>query len=134
MTKTLLIECQVDVRWSDLDAMGHVNNTKSLVYAEIARVQWLQSLDVFLDNSIKQGPVVLAIDNLFLSPIYYPDRLWIELFAGDIGNSSFSIIHKISSNDRKRLFSEGKCKCVWVDFSQNQPIPVPDKVRNKYAD
>lgn len=45
------------VRWGDMDAMGHVNNTAYSRYLETARIEWLVSLGCKPDLHA-QGPVI----------------------------------------------------------------------------
>lgn len=125
-----LIEFPLDVRWGDLDALGHVNNSQNFVYAESARVQWLSTIEVGLHLLEKEGPVVLTISNHFILPIAYPQKLMVVLFSGDIGHSSFVIKHKILSYDSAQLFSEGECKCVWVNYQNVTSMKMPDKLRH----
>ena len=48
--KKLVYECTIPMRWGDMDAMGHINNTLYFRYLEIARVDWLHQFNAH------QGP------------------------------------------------------------------------------
>ena len=41
--KKLTLEMVIPIRWGDMDAMGHVNNTIYFRYLEIVRIEWLHS-------------------------------------------------------------------------------------------
>jgi acyl-CoA thioester hydrolase len=40
----VVIEKQIEIRWADLDAFGHVNNAVYLTYLEEARDSWLEAM------------------------------------------------------------------------------------------
>ena len=56
--KKLTYECRIPMRWGDMDAMGHINNTLYFRYLEIARVDWLTSIGA-APNPGGQGPVIV---------------------------------------------------------------------------
>jgi acyl-CoA thioester hydrolase len=41
-TKKLTLEMVIPIRWGDMDAMGHVNNTIYFRYLEIVRIECLR--------------------------------------------------------------------------------------------
>jgi acyl-CoA thioester hydrolase len=56
--KKLVYECTIPMRWGDMDAMGHVNNTIYFRYLEIARVDWLQQFNA-APGPEGAGPVIV---------------------------------------------------------------------------
>ena len=70
----------MDVRWREMDALGHVNNAQYLSYVEETRVQWFNSLQ----NGWQEGnaaPIVAAIHVDFRKPIVWPEQITVSLFA-----------------------------------------------------
>jgi len=51
----------IEVRWGDLDALNHVNNTAFLRYLEEVRIRWFESLDGPWEGD-DFGPVVVNIN------------------------------------------------------------------------
>ncbi len=49
--KKLVYEMTIPIRWGDMDAMGHVNNTTYFRYLETARIDWMRLIGVALDPS-----------------------------------------------------------------------------------
>src|SRR5690606_29824499 len=76
--KTPFFFCEIPVRWGDMDAYGHVNNTLYFRYFEEARFQWM--LEKGLPIKSDTHPVVVTIGCTFMRPIYHPDVLRIEVF------------------------------------------------------
>ena len=65
--KLLHIE-RIPIRWGDMDALGHVNNTVYFRYMEQARIGWLEALGVNLESKT-QGPVIISASCTFLKEL-----------------------------------------------------------------
>ncbi|MBB5216802.1 acyl-CoA thioesterase [Parapusillimonas granuli] len=78
--------CLIPVRWGDLDAMDHVNNTVYFRYFEEARVRLLAGAGVFGDAG--RGAVLAQTSCDFLKPVQYPATVVIRQGLVRIGRSS----------------------------------------------
>ena len=115
-----------DVRWGDMDAFGHVNNSRYLTYFEQIRIEWVRSLPLKnLGEPI--GPIIVTADCTYLKAIEYPAELEIKLFIGEAGNSSFMTNHEICVNGE--LHAHGKVKIVWFDYEKGKSVPFPEEIR-----
>ena len=93
-TPVALIRVPLSVRWRDLDAFNHVNNSKYLSYLEEARLRWMLGVPgQGLDDHV--APVVAAANLNYRRPIEWPAEVDIELFVERLGNTSVSIGHRI---------------------------------------
>jgi acyl-CoA thioester hydrolase len=120
--------CEIPVRWGDLDAYGHVNNTLYFRYFEEARFQWM--LDKGLPLKSDTHPVVITIGCTFLRPIFHPETLRIDLFISEPGRSSFMINYKVYTlSQPDTAAAEGYSKVVWVSSENGKSVPLPDVVR-----
>ena len=116
--------CEIPIRWGDMDAFGHVNNTLYFRYFEEARFKWMLHERVPMDDD--NHPVVVTIGCTFLRPLYHPDTLRIELAISEPGRSSFNMTYKVfSSHDPVNPCTEGYSKIVWVDRKTGKSIPLP---------
>ena len=59
--KKLTLEMVIPIRWGDMDAMGHVNNTLYFRYMEIVRIEWLHKIGGKPDPA-GEGPVIVVRD------------------------------------------------------------------------
>ncbi|HWU76897.1 MAG TPA: thioesterase family protein [Rhodanobacter sp.] len=125
-----LFIASVDVRWRDMDAFGHANNSVYLTYLEEARLQWLQHMAItFTDHS---APVLAASNLQYLRPIEWPATLRIELRCTRLGNSSLTLAHRvIDATDA--VYCTGDVVMVWIDPFAGKPVPLPDAVRSAAA-
>ena len=119
------------VRWSDMDAVGHVNNAAYFVYLEQARVSWLDSLNATGALSPTAcGPVVVTAHCSFHKPIAYPAIVEIQMYGGPAGRSSFDTFYEIcDAQDRKRIYTTASAKVVWVNHKSKKSAPLPDAIR-----
>lgn len=113
------------IAWGDMDALGHVNNARYLDYFQEARIEWLASINIDLQQ--KTGPVVIHVACTFLKPVVYPATLTLKSHTGTIGNTSFVIEHDLFQDGQ--LMAHGTSKLVWIDYQKGQSIPLPDPLR-----
>jgi acyl-CoA thioester hydrolase len=93
MDPQLAFSCFIPVRWGDMDAFGHVNNTLYCRYFEEARFQWIHHKGLSLDDD--SYPLLVTIGCTFLRPVFYPDTLRIDIFISEPGRSSFMATYKV---------------------------------------
>jgi acyl-CoA thioester hydrolase len=124
-----LFVATLGVRWRDLDAFNHVNNSNFLTYLEESRLQWLSHVPGpwFDETSM---PVLAASEINYRQPIAWPASLHIELRCGRLGNSSMTITHRIvDAADATRLYSDGHVVMVWMNPATGKPVPLPPAIR-----
>lgn len=120
--------CEIPVRWGDMDAYGHVNNTLYFRYFEEARFKWM--LEKGLPLKSDTHPVVVTIGCTFLRPIFHPDTLRIDVFLSEPGRSSFMVNYKVYTQSHpQNPAAEGYSKVVWVSSADGKSVPLPDLVR-----
>lgn len=127
-TPGLLHRAVIGVRWRDLDAFNHVNNSSYLTYLEEARLQWLRHVPGWYDDNVV--PVLGASSLNYRAPIQWPAELAVELYCERLGNSSLTIAHRIvDAADRHLLYSDGNVVLVWMNPHDGKPVPLPAAIR-----
>lgn len=116
---------EVVIRWGDLDAAGHVNNSRFFTYFEEARVDWLAAR---LDGPLftESGPVLANATCDFKQPLTYPATLVIDVYATPPGNSSLKNVYDASLKASGTRVATGTAVLVWVSVETGETIPVPD--------
>lgn len=124
----LLHRLPIELRWRDLDAFNHVNNSNFMTYLEEARIRWFESLgeDWVTDAT---APLLAAVQMNYRQPIPYPGSIVVELTADRVGTSSVTLGHRIVSADGAVLHADGHVVMVWVDRASGRPTALPDAVR-----
>ena len=121
------IECTV--RWGDMDANGHVNNTVYYRYFENARVEIFQKL--IEDRATTQiGPVLAYMNCHFVKPISYPDRVQVGTRVKSLGRTSIVLEHLIYS-ENVGVAAHGESVIVVYDFAGRRKIGLPYDLKNK---
>ena len=94
-------ETTLRVRYAETDAMGIVHHSRYFVWLEIARIEWLRSLDLDYKAMEYDGfsiPVIQA-DLTYKSPAFFDDELQITLIPPtDLGNVRFTLNYLIKRN------------------------------------
>ncbi|SJZ70595.1 acyl-CoA thioester hydrolase [Lysobacter spongiicola DSM 21749] len=126
---TTLIRVPMPVRWRDLDAFNHVNNSKYLSFLEEARLQWMMEVPgQGLDEHV--APVVAAAHLNYRRPITWPAQIAIELFVERLGNTSLTVGHRIvDAADPATLYCDGNVVMVWIDRDSGAAATLPEAVR-----
>jgi acyl-CoA thioester hydrolase len=125
----LLHTASISVRWRDLDAFNHVNNSSYLTFLEEARLQWLQQLPGrwMTDDA---APVMAASELNYRRPIEWPAQLVVQLRCNRLGNSSMTMGHRIvDASDESRVYCDGHVVMVWMDPASGKSVPLPHAVR-----
>jgi acyl-CoA thioester hydrolase len=114
------------VRWGDLDAFGHVNNSTYLIFAQEARYAWSKMLEM----------VVARAEVDFIAPIYTGDiYIDVEIWVNKIGTSSFGVTYEMKNGDE--LLAVVKTVQVTVSMDTKKSRPINDAEReflNKYLE
>lgn len=125
--KRLVHETVMQIRWGDMDAFGHVNNTIYFRYMEQARIEWMNSLGYGLATSDESMLMVNGFCN-FYQQLTYPGDILVKTFVGAVGTSSADIYNTIAlKSDPESLSAEGGATMVWVDLKRNKSMPWPEQ-------
>ena len=127
--RKLLWTSMIPIRWGDMDAYGHVNNTVYFRYMEQARVEWLESLNHKVAPE-GDSPVIINAGCTFLVPMTYPGTVEVKLFAGAPGRSSIPTYYELRMHGNDLLFAEGESKVVWMNNATGKSVPIPESLRN----
>lgn len=124
----VLYRLPIELRWRDLDAFNHVNNSNFMTYLEEARIRWFDSLgeDWVTDAT---APLLAAVQMNYRQPIPYPSSVVVELSIERLGSTSATIGHRITNGDGGVAYADGHVVMVWIDRASGRPVPLPDIVR-----
>jgi len=121
-----------DIRWGDMDAFGHVNNTVYFRYMETARIAFLEEVAGPTDTS-SEGPVIVTAYCTFSKQLKYPGQIEVRTFVGTPGRSSIEVTHEIRLVDENGeadvVHAEGGAKVVWVNYAAEKSVPLPEGLK-----
>ena len=131
MTTTLLIEQELDTRWGDMDALGHINHATYLSYCETVRVAWFEQLSGRIGESAGAGPVLAQVRCDYRLPVVHPARLRVSMHGHVPGRSSVRTDYEIRDAEQpERLYATSTAIVVWVDYQDGKSRPLPPSIRD----
>jgi len=124
---------KLNVRFSDLDAMGHVNNAKYLSYLEEARIAYFHDVLNFPQNSLAFGALVANVNISYLAPIEMGDEIFIYTRVSRIGNKSIEIenIFERSREGLLTIAARAVTLLVSFDLSTKSTVPISKNLKDK---
>lgn len=119
----------VQIRFSDVDQFGHMNNSVYFSLYDLAKTSYLT--DVFGPQDWTRFAMVVANINAdFLAPVFFTDNLVIETAVVHLGNKSFTLLQR--AVDKKTRSVKCSCRTVMVafDIETQSPIPIPQDYKD----
>ncbi|GAB1645547.1 acyl-CoA thioesterase [Krasilnikovia sp. MM14-A1259] len=116
------------VRWSDLDAYGHVNNARFLTLYEEARVaMFFVGAKAMGLTSFEDGIVIARHEIDYLRPVDYGEPVRVEMWVSQLRAASFTVSYELFDADV--LASRAKSVCVPYDLANGHPrrLTMPER-------
>jgi len=120
---------RIPIRWGDMDAMGHVNNTLYFRYMEQARISWFAALVPEREAWTSRGIVIVNASCIYKRPITYPGTVEVRLQVGEPGGSSVPTFYELRVDDDPVPYADGAAVVVFVDMKTQKPARIPDSIR-----
>ena len=125
---TLKSSLDIQIRYSDVDLLGHVNNATFLTYYELGRIDFFRK---FMNDLADARFVIAHIEVDFFSEVRLGDIPVCTTTVEKLGNTSVTFRSAISV--RGEIASVCKAVLVYVD-KENKPCSIPDNLRKHLAD
>ena len=124
---------KIDIRFADIDAMGHVNNAVYLSYFEEARIHYFNRF--VGDWNWKKNGIILARNEVdYKAPLLIDDEAYVDTWISRIGTRSFDMnydTYRIVKGSREReQVAYGKAILVCFDHESGSTQSVPEKWKN----
>jgi acyl-CoA thioester hydrolase len=118
-------ELSPEVRWSDQDLLGHVNNARMITLIEECRVRWMHEIRA---GHITGGGLLVARQTIdYLVPVMYGPELKMTVMVKRLGNSSFTVNTR-GDQDGRQVFDHD-CVLVHIDRETQKPTPLTPELR-----
>ena len=124
----------VDVRFADTDAMGHVNNAVYLTYCEMARIRYWTDVTgepVAAGHEGAESLILAEARITYRAPVFHTETVTIETRATHIGRSSFTLEHRLTArppSGSSRLVATSASVMVRYDYRSDRSAPLSDAV------
>lgn len=124
----------IDVRFADIDGMGHVNNAVYLTYCETARIRYWTDVTGEPITPGHEGAesLILAEARItYRAPVFHGERVTVESRATHIGRSSFTLEHRMTAavpGTTPRVVAVSGSVLVRYDYATASPVPLGDAI------
>lgn len=118
----------IPVRWGDMDAEGHVNNTGYFRFMEETRMRWVSAMGI---PTVPPHPVVVLLNAAchYMLPLEYPATVEVALSVGRVGRTSLQTHYSLRHVEAKAVCAEGCATLVWYDMVLKRAVALPDLIR-----
>ena len=133
LKKQFRFKMKLDIRWSDMDEMRHVNNAVYLTYFEQARVYYFHEACQW--NWKEIGAILANAHVDYLRPVVFPNDTYVYVRTSKLGNKSFEVSYIITSivKGEEQLTTTGSTTMVLFDYKTNKSVPMPDYLRERLS-
>jgi acyl-CoA thioester hydrolase len=118
---------RIVLRWGDMDAMGHVNNTVYFRFMEQARIGWFEGLVPRGEAWQATGIVIANASCNFKRPLSYPGTVEVKVYVAPPGGSSVATFYELALDEE--LYADGAALVVFVDMARQKPMRIPEAIR-----
>jgi acyl-CoA thioester hydrolase len=129
---------EIEVRFRDLDGMGHVNNSVFATYFETGRIRYMSELGKLIGKKAEtpsgQSFILLDLYCRYVDQVSYGEWMLVHLRVAKIGGKSFQIEYLITSRDDGRTVAYGQTTQVGFDYATGKTIVMSDEFRRAVAD
>lgn len=120
MPETFRSVVPIQIRFSDIDALGHINNNVYFSYFDLGKSFYFENLKTSY-VSWTDGIIVIArIETDFISPVFYKEDIVVESKIKKIGNKSAVFVQQIKNT----LTNDVKCRSSSVIVAYNPKTKV----------
>ncbi|MCS6996826.1 MAG: acyl-CoA thioesterase [Casimicrobiaceae bacterium] len=129
----LLHESLLSVRWGDLDAFGHLNNTVYFRFMEQARIEWFESIGAAVSLSMADVvPNLVGAECRFLRAVTYPATLRVTVRLGHVTEKVVQLLHEIWNGATLAALGDGRI--LWISQRAQKSVPVPACVQARLSE
>lgn len=128
-SKKLLHSHQFAIRWGDLDAYNHLNNTAYFLYVQEARFELMRHYNLSYDGKAQSAPILLHTSFSFKKQVNYPETILIETYLVKVERKKVFLEHVVKSATHPDLIY-GLCEALvmWYDFERNVTVNPPEEI------
>lgn len=134
MTPNFRFSAPIEVRFRDLDALGHVNNAVYFTYMEMARVAYFKHLGLIGESYPEPFFIIAEAACQFKAPIDLNTKLRVEARVSRLGNSSFDMDYILIDGATERVMATGRTVQVVFDYAAGRSVPLPEAWRQTLRD
>ena len=113
----------IQIRFNDIDALGHINNNVYFSYFDLGKTTYFEEMRGLAVNWLEGFIVIAHMETDFIHPVFYKESIAVDSKITKLGEKSGVFLQQI----RNVKTNEVKCRCksVFVTFDADTQKPVP---------
>lgn len=123
------LETDIYVRYSETDAIGHINNTSYFLYFEEARTKFFRM--VYKNKPYSFSFIIANINCSYLNEAFFGDNLRVITDVKKIGTKSFTTKQLLKNTETNASIAEAESVIVSYDSLNKQSIEIPKILRQQ---
>ena len=127
MAEAYPVAITIPVQWSEMDALGHVNNARFFTWFESARIATFRAVGL-VGGPV--GPVLKTTSCDFLSPVVFPASVAVGARVASVGKTSLVMEYVVVADGKK--VATGSSVVVLVDYATMAKVAVSDELRARW--
>lgn len=104
----------VQLRFNDIDTLGHVNNSIYFTFYDLGKSRYFEAVRQCSIDWRRADVVIANINADFISPIYPCEEIAVETCTIEIGHRSFTLLQRLINVESNEI--KGICRTVMVGF------------------
>ena len=122
---------EVNIRFSETDMFGHMNNVSPFIYFEEARIEFLKHVGLFQSDKLGNIiPIVADLQCNYLEQVFFGETITLYVKTNSVGNSSLDI-HYMGLKENGNVCLTGRGNMVNIDATSGKSVPLTEEQKDK---
>lgn len=120
----------LQMRFNDIDMLGHLNNSVYLTFMDLAKTRYFQAV---LGDKLHWGEIGVVIVNIncdFCAPTFFDDVIEVETAVVAIGEKSLTLEQRVYSPDDERV----RCRCRTIMSGFNTKTLTSEPISDEWRE
>lgn len=122
-----LFSTQIQIRFTDIDQLGHVTNSVYQQYYDMGRMTYFNHVFGEQMDWKVEGLVLVSLSLDFFSPIKLGNQIEVRTKICEIGNKSVKMVQEIYNHSTNCVCSKSSSVMVACKNSCSESIAVPER-------
>jgi len=120
----------IQIRFNDIDVLGHVNNAVQITYLDFGKVKYFEALKNQVIDWSGSELVMVNVNVDFFEPIFISNHIVVKTKVYEIGNKSIKLIQMIKDYETNRVKSVCRSVMCGFDPKTNKSLLISDEWRD----
>jgi acyl-CoA thioester hydrolase len=125
--------CNLQIRFNDVDMLGHVTNSAYPQYFDLGRMAYINEVFGEQMSWNREGLILVSISINFLNSIKLYDKVQVRTKVVRIGNKSLEMVQDILNETTSRIAATSRAVLVGYNGMEEVSIPIPERWRGQIA-